>query len=410
METIFQRCAGLDVHKESIMVCVRCMDANGKTSEQLRRFGTMTRDLLELSDWLAFQGVTHVAMESTGVYWKPVFNVLEMADFELLVVNAQHLKKVPGRKTDVVDAQWIAHCLQVGLLRGSFVPKEPQRELRDLTRHRTQLVGEVTRVANRLQKILEDANVKLSSVASDTLGASGRDMLRAIVAGENDPKVLAELARGRLRAKLPALRLALEGHVTEHHRFMLGMLLDHLDQLEEQIECFSARIEEKLFPFREELALLDEIPGVDRTTSENLLAELGTNMNQFPTDGHACSWAGVCPGNRESAGKRKSGKMPKGNRWLRTSLVQAAWAATRAKGTYLSAQYKRLVGHRGKKRALMAVAHTILQAAYHMLKDHKHFHELGADYFERLQPERLTRYLVKRLQGLGFQVNLTKVA
>jgi transposase len=409
MEIMYRHCAGLDVHKKSIMANVRQIDDRGKLHVATRKFGTMTRDLLALSDWLASQGVTHVAMESTGVFWKPVFNILE-GRFEVLLVNPQHIKQVPGRKTDVKDCEWIGQLLQYGLLRGSFVPPRPQRDLRDLTRHRAQLVAEQTRIANRIHKTLEDANVKLGSVASDILGKSGRDMLHAIIRGEDDPKKMAELARARMRAKIPELQIALEGRVTEHHRFMLNMLMEHLDMLEELIGQLNQRIEEKMLPFAEAIERTCTIPGVDRLTAQNVLAELGTDMTPFPSDGHLASWSGMCPGNNESAGKRRRGKTTKGNRWLRRSLCQAAWAASRTKNTYFSSQYRRLAGRRGKKRAVVAVGHTILTVVYHLLKHETTYAELGADHFDRIEPERLTRYLVKRLESLGHRVILNPQA
>lgn len=406
METVVQCCAGLDVHKKTVVACVRRLESNGKIRKSVRSFGTMTRELLALSDWMADEGVTHVAMESTGVFWKPVYHLLEDR-FEVLLVNAQHIKQVPGRKTDTKDCEWIAQLLQHGLLRGSFVPPRPLRELRDLTRHRAKLTDQQTAVVNRIHKVLEDANIKLASVASDIMGASGLDMLSAIVEGETDPTKLADLARRRLRGKIPALRLALEGKVTEHHRFLLKLHLDELSSLKAFIEQLNQRIEELTVPFAEEIERLTQIPGIQRTTAENVLAEIGPDMSQFPTSGHLASWTGICPGNHESAGKRKSGKTTKGNRWLRRALTQAAWAAQATKGTYLKAQYRRLVSRRGKKRAIIAVAHTILEAIHHMLIQKVPYHDLGSDYFERLDPERLTRYLVKRLERLGHTVVLT---
>ena len=405
MEIIYRHCAGLDVHKKSIMAHVRQIDDRGKLHVQTRKFGTMTRDLLALSDWLASQGVTHVAMESTGVFWKPVFNLLE-GRFEVLLVNPQHIKQVPGRITDVKECEWIGQLLQYGLLRGSFVPPRPQRDLRDLTRHRAQLVAEQTRIANRIHKTLEDANVKLGSVASDILGKSGRDMIHAIMRGEDDPEKMAELARARLRAKIPELQIALEGRVTEHHRFMLKMLMEHLDMLEELIGQLNQRIEEKMVPFAGAIRRICTIPGVDRLTAQNVLAEVGSDMAPFPSDAHLASWSGMCPGNNESAGKRRRAKTTKGNRWLRRALSQAAWAASRTKNTYFSSQYRRLAGRRGKKRAVVAVGHTILTVVYHLLKHETTYAELGADYFDRIEPERLTRYLVKRLESLGHRVIL----
>jgi transposase len=405
METIYPRCAGLDVHKANVVACLRTLDPKGKPTEQVRTFATMPGALLELADWLARAGVTHVAMESTGVYWKPVYHILE-GRFQLLLVNAQHIKQVPGRKTDVKDCQWIAQLLQHGLLRGSFVPPEPIRDLRDLTRHRSQLVAEKTAVANRIQKVLEDANIKLASVASDVLGVSGRAMLRALVAGQEDPEQLAELARKGLRKKIPALRLALHGHVTDHHRFQLQVLLEQLGVLEGLIDRLGQRIEAALAPFAEAAARLATIPGVDQRTAEVVLAEIGADMGQFPSAGHLASWAGMCPGNHRSAGKSLSSHTTRGSRWLRQALTQAAWAASHTKGTYLSAQYRRLAARRGKKRALVALGHTLLVIIYHVLKKGTTYKELGADYLDRLGSERLTRQLVKRLERLGHKVVL----
>jgi transposase len=327
MELIYAICCGLDVHKRSIQACLRRLGPDGRLHQETRSFGTMTRDILEMADWLAAAGVTHVAMESTGVYWKPIYNLLE-GRFTVLLVNAKHVKHVPGRKTDVKDCQWLAQLLQAGLLKGSFIPNRPQRELRELTRHRTQLVAEKTRASNRIQKILEDANIKLASVASDILGASGRDMLRALIRGESDSTKIADLARRQLRSKIPQLRPALEGKVTEHHRFVLGELLDHLEYLEGQIERFTRRIEEVSRPFAPAIARVATLPGFDQRSAQNVVAELGADMEVFPSVQHLASWAGVCPGSNESGGKRKSGKTTKGSRWLRTALVQAAWAAT----------------------------------------------------------------------------------
>jgi transposase len=408
VDTLHPHCAGLDVHKETVVACVRHQPARGRARAQTRTFATHTAGLLELADWLAAEGVTHAAMESTGVYWKPVFHVLE-GRFELLLCNAQHVKNVPGRKTDRADAAWLARLLQHGLLRASFVPPAPIRELRDLTRQRSQLVGEKVRVGNRIQKVLEDANVKLASVASDVLGMSGRAMLRAIVAGEADPAKLAGLALGRLRGKAPALRQALAGRVTEHHRFLLGLLLDQVGQLEGLIARLEARIAEGLAPFAEELKRLMAVPGISRTVAEVVLAEAGPDLAAFPSAAHLASWAGLCPGNNESAGRPKGGRARKGNRWLRAMLVQAAWAAGRAKGTYLQAQYRRLAARRGRKRALVGVAHSLLGIVYHVLREGRAYEELGGDYFDRLQGDRLTRHLVRRLESLGHRVTLEPV-
>jgi transposase len=365
----------------------------------------MTRDLLALGDWLVQEGVTHAAMESTGVYWRPVYHLLE-GRCQLLLVNAQHIKQVPGRKTDVKDCEWIAELLQHGLLRCSFVPPQPTAELRELTRHRTQLMAERARLSNRIQKLLEDANLKLGSVVSDVLGKSGRAMLEAITAGESDPEKLAELALGRMRGKIPRLHLALEGRVTEHHRFVLRLLLDQLASLERFIGRLEERAEVALLPFVETVERLKTIPGIDEQVARIVMAEMGMDLSVFPSAAHLASWVGICPGNDESAGKRRSGRITKGNRWLRQALVQAAWSASHTKNTYLSAQYHRLAGRRGKKRALIAIGHTLLVIIYHVLRTGKPYADLGADYFDRQNGDRLTRYLVKRLESLGHKVTL----
>ena len=409
MEIIFQCCCGLDVHKRSIAACVRRLLEDGGIHQETRTFGTMTRDILELADWLAAVGVTHVALESTGTYWKPVYNLLE-GRFRMVLVNARHVKHVPGRKTDVKDCQWLAQLLQAGLLRGSFIPERPQRDLRDLTRHRSQLVGERSRAANRIQKILEDANIKLASVATDILGASGRDMLRALIRGETDSEKMADLARRQLRSKIPELRPALEGKVTEHHRFMLGELLNHLEYLESRIEGFSRRIEEVSRPFAPAIAKVATLPGFDQRSAQNVVAEIGADMDTFPSAQHLASWAGVCPGNHESAGKRKSGKTTKGNRWLGSALSQSAWAAARKKDSYFQAQYRRLAGRRGKKRAIVAVAHSLLTIIYHMLKDASEYRELGCHYFDKLNAHRLLPHLLKRIKDMGYQVTLQELS
>jgi transposase len=411
METVHQRVGGLDIHKKTIVVCVRITGADGAVQEEIRTFATMTDDLLALCDWLSGQGVTHVAMESTGVLWKPIWNILEGYDFRPLLVNARELKQAPGRKSDVKDCQWIAHLLACGLLRSSFVPQRGQRQLRDLTRHRAQLHGEHTRCANRIHKVLQDANIKLSSVATDILGKSGRDMLAALAAGQHDPAATAELARGKLRKKIPDLKRALKGCVMEHHQFMLEQLLDHLALLEEQVSRFDDRIGEALRPFLDEQTFgrLDAIPGVNRVTIENVVAEIGVDMRQFPSAERLASWAGLCPGNEESAGKRKRSRTTKGNVWLRRALCEAAWAAGRSKDTYFAAQYRRLAGRRGKKRAIMAVAHSLLVVFYHLLKnEHLEYRELGGNYFDTLDPIRLRRHLVKRLESLGYEVTLAE--
>ena len=407
MDTIFENVAGLDVHQKTVVACVRRLQPKGAVKEQVRTFGTMTGDLLEMSDWLASEGVTHVAMESTGVLWKPVWNILD-GRFELLLVNPRGLKRVPGRKSDVSDSQWIAQLLQCGLLRSSFVPSRPQRELRELTRQRTQLIREQTRIVNRIHKTLEDANIKLGAVATDILGKSGRAMLSALVNGERDPARLAELAEGRLRAKKPQLKQALQGHLTEHHVFLLKTMLAHLNYLEQEIVKFSQRIAECLRPFLkpEQIQRLDLIPGVNQRTIENVVAEIGSDMTRFPDDQHLCSWAGMSPGNEGSAGKRIRSRTTKGDSWLRSALIEAAWAAGRTKHSYLGALYRRLAARRGRKRALVAVGHTLLVIFYHMLTTGVSYKDLGPDFFDKLKPEQYRRYLVKRLESLGFDVEL----
>ena len=405
MEHIVARCAGLDVHKESVEACVRRIEANGRVHSETRHWGTMTRDLLEMADWLEAEGVTDVAMESTGVFWKPIFNILE-SRFVVLLVNARHLKQVPGRKSDVRDCQWIAQLLQCGLLKGSFIPPRPQRDLRDLTRHRTQLVEAKTRTINRIQKVLEDANLKLASVASDVMGVSGRAMIQRLIGGETNPCKLADLAQRQLRGKIPDLEKALEGKLTNHHRFLLKLLWKELSQQEELITELDSKIEEHTRPHAAEIERLDAVPGVDRRVAEVLLAEVGPDMNPFPSDEHLSSWAGMCPGNEESAGKRHRKRITPGSRWLKQTLAQAAWAASHTKNTYLASQYRRLAGRRGKKRALIAVGHSMLVIYYHMLKAGTSYADLGGNFFDRLEPRRLTHYYLKRLERLGYKVSL----
>jgi len=384
-------------------------EARSKKQKEKRVFGTVTRELLALADWLCECGVTHVAMESTGVYWKPVWNISER-QFEVLLVNAQHIKAVPGWKTDQKDSEWVADLLQHGLLRGSFVPPRETRELRDLTRYRVSLAEECNRIANRIQKVLEDANIKLASVASETLGASGRAMPEAIVAGQQDSEQLAEMSKGRLWNKIPGLRLALEGRLTRHHRFLLRQLLDHLEFTEFKMSEIEAEIERRLRPFEEEVARLCTLPGVERVTAWGMLAEMGFNLEQFASAVHLASWAGLCPGSCESAGKRRNGKTRKGSASLRRCLCQAGWAVSKQRDTYLSALYRRLAARRGGKRAVIAVAHTILVIAFHMRSRKQDYYELGADYFDRLKADGLRRSLVRRLERLGHKVTLEPLA
>lgn len=409
MEILYARCAGLDVHKESVTACVLTPSAEAEPNREIREFGTTTGELKRLREWLQQNGVTHAAMESTGVYWKPVFNILESA-CQLIVVNARHMKQVPGRKTDKADCAWIASLLRHGLLEASFVPEAEVRQLRDLCRTRTTLVRECVQVGNRLRKVLEDANIKLDSVASDALGASGRDMILALIKGKSDAVELAALARGRLRTKVPQLEKALEGQVTVHHRFLLRELMRQLAFLEGQVERFEKQITRQMRPFEWAAELLVTMPGVDRTAACALIAEIGTDMSRFPSSQHLASWAGLCPGNNESAGKRRSGKSHRGNRWIRGLMTEIAWAASRTKETYSSTQYRRLTGHRGKKRALVAVGNSLLQAAWHMLTHRQGYIELGAQYLETLHRKEIERNLIRRLEKLGHRVILEPVA
>lgn len=409
MEVVHARCAGLDVHKKSVYGCVICCEANGEKRQQKRSFGTMTADLLGLADWLREHEVTHVVMEATGVYWRPVWAILE-GQFELMLVNPHHVKAIPGRKTDAKDCEWIAELLQQGLVRGSFVPPTEIQDLRDLTRYRVELTQAQNRVANRIQKLLEQANIKLSSVASNALGVSGQHMIEAIIAGEQDPERLADLAQRRLRQRIPELQLALEGRVRDHHRFLLKEFLDEWRALEARIRRIEDQIDRRIAPFEEAVTLWQSIPGMDRVTACNLVAEMGVNMAQFPSAQHLASWAGLCPGNNESAGKRMSATTRDGNKWLRRALCQAAWAVTRKKDCYLSDQFRRLAARRGMKRAVMAVAHTMLIIAYTMLKTGRSYHELGGSYLERINKDQLQRYFVKRLQKLGLTVTVAPAA
>jgi transposase len=406
MQVVYARCCGVDVHQKSVVACVLLTPPDGRVQRDVRTFGTMTTDLLALNDWLNALGVEQVAMESTGVYWRPVFNLLE-ADHEIILVNAQHLKAVPGRKTDVKDSEWLADLLRHGLLQASFIPPRPIRELRELTRYRKTLVQERAQEVNRLHKVLESANLKLAVVATDVMGTSGRDMLAAILAGEQDPAVLAELARGRLRAKLPLLRQALEGRVQAQHRVLIRHVLTHVDFLEQQLCELTAEIEDLLAPFAEAVALLETIPGVAEAAATAIVAELGTDMSRFPSAKHLASWAGLCPGNRQSGGRRLSGRTTAGNVWLRAVLGEVAWSITHTTGTYLAALYHRLARRRGKQKAVVAVAHSVLVSIYYMLRDHQPYHDLGPDHFEQLEHGRVQQRYVHRLEQLGYTVTLT---
>jgi transposase len=407
MQVVYERCAGLDVHKKTVVACRITPQPDGGWRKDLRTFGTMTDELLTLADWLRAGGVSHIAMESTGVYWKPIYNLLE-AEFGVVLVNAQHIKFVPGRKTDVNDAQWIAELLQHGLLKASYIPSVEQRDLRELIRYRTSLIQERTREANRVQKVLEDANIKLGSVASNVLGISGREMLVQIITGQEDPAQLAQLARGRLRPKIAELERALTGRIRESHRLLLKLHLEHIDDLNGKISQLSEEVDRLLLPFDPTKAIerLDTIPGVNESVAQVIVAELGLDMSRFPTAAHAASWAGLAPGRHESAGRNRSSRIRQGNKHLKSALVQAAHAAGRRKDHYLAAQYRRLAARRGKQRAAIAVAHSILVIAYHMLQRGTEYVELGGDYFDKRHQQQTQQRLVKRLEQLGYKVTL----
>ena len=413
MKLFHKCCCGIDVHRSFLVANVRRHGIRGKKNlNEVRRFGTMTRDLLELGDWLREAGCTHIAIESTGVFWKPIFNVLG-DEFEIILVNARHYKSLPGRKTDVKDCEWLCELLQHGLLKASFIPPQPIRQLRDLTRQRRQLVGEKTSVVNRIHKVYQDANVKLSSVISDIMGKSGQDMLELIIKGETGVEKLVECARGKMKAKKNELALALEARITPHHRFVLSKHLKQLRFLDELIDEFDRQIDKHIKSGGEDffalIPLLSTIPGVDERSAQEVLAEIGADMNQFPNEEHLSSWAGVSPGSNVTGGKRKSGKTTKGCSWLRATLGEIAWAASITKGSYLSAHYKRLCRRIGKKKAIVAVAHTMLVMIYHMIKHRLPYKELGDEYFNKMDKEKIKNSMIKRLEKLGYKVLIQTV-
>ena len=406
MEVLHPRCAGIDIHKASAVVCLRIQEGRiGRKT--VREFGTTTSELLRLHAWLTEAGCSHVAMESTGVYWKPVFNILE-GSFEVVLANAHHIKAVPGRKTDVKDCEWLADLLAHGLIRASFIPPADIRALRELARHRKSLIQDRVTTANRVHKLLESANIKLGTVVTDILGVSGRAMLDALVSGERNPEALAVMARGSLvtRKKQLLLSEALRGTFSEHHAFLLGQLLSHLDHLNELIEACDVRIREVARPHEDALRQLQTIPGVGRRSAEGIVSEIGLDMSRFASSGHLASWSRICPGNHESAGKRKTVGTGHGNNWLRANLLESAWAASHTRKSYLGAQYRRIAKRRGPKRAAIAVAHSILVIAYHILKDGKEYSELGPDYFDRMDKDKLRRYHLRRLRELGCDLTL----
>ncbi len=409
MEVLYERCAGLDVHKDIVMACFRRME-NGKIEREVRTIKTTTRALLDLSEWLGSQGCTHIVMEATGVYWKPVWHILSDGDFDLVLANAAHVKNVPGRKTDVNDATWLADLLAHGLVRGSFVPDAQTQEMRGLLRTRKQLVRERTSHVQRLQKTLEDANIKLDSVISDVVGLSGRTMIQALIDGQTSPDVLATLAHRRIKAPAEVLREALRGRVTRHHRFLLRLHLQQIDTLDSAITEIDQEVDLNVEPFLAAITLLTTIPGISALSARMILAEIGIDMSRFPTEGHLISWAGLCPRNDESAGKRRSNRMRKGAPWLKTTLIQCAWAGVRKKGSYLQAQFHRLRARRGAKKAIGAVAASILTAIYYMLANGTFYHDLGADHFDRRAKTLQTKRLVAKLVNLGYTVEITPVA
>lgn len=405
LAVMYACCAGLDVHKETVVSCILLTAPSGKVSKEIRTFGTTTSDLQMLSNWLSKLGVTHVGMESTGVYWRPVFNLLE-GNFEVILVNAQHMKAIPGHKTDIKDSEWIADLLRHGLLKASFIPPKPIRDLRDLLRFRKSLVQQRAQTINRVQKVLETANIKLSSVATNVLGKSGRDMLDALMAGVSDAETLAELARGRLRGKLPALRQALEGRVEPNHRLLLRHLLDQIDFLQREVDRLSAEVDELLEPYEEHISRLMQIPGVGRIAAATIVAEVGVDMTRFPSAKHLASWAGLAPGNKQSGGKRQKASTTKGNRHLRAVLSEVAWVISHTKDNYLSVQYHRFVRRIGTKRAIVATSHSVLTIVYHLLRTGQPYHDLGPHYFQTMDTTRQRKNAVRRLQALGYKVSL----
>jgi transposase len=409
MEVLYPHCAGLDVHKDSVVACIRHM-VDGKVRTDVKTFKTTTLELMALSDWLSSQDVTHIAMEATGVYWKPVWHILTDGEFDLVLANAAHVKNVPGRKTDVNDAAWLADLMAHGLIKPSFVPDEPTQQMRDLLRTRKQFVRERSSHLQRIQKTLEDANIKLDSVISDVAGLSGRRMIESLIAGQTDPEALAALAHGRIRATAAELEAALRGRVTAHHRFMLRLHLDHLDAVDAAIARIDKEVDGQVEPFRAAVEMLSGIPGISSLSAEVIVSEIGIDMSRFKTDGHLISWAGLCPKNDQSAGKRRSTRMKKGAPWLKTTLIQCAWAATRVKGSYLQAQYLRLRSRRGAKKAIGAVAASMLTAAYHMLNNGTLYQDLGASHFDMRAKGKQVLRLVNRLHSLGYAVQISPMA
>ena len=405
MEVLHPHCAGLDIHKETVVACVRHM-SGGKVKTEVRTFATMTGTLLDLSAWLATEQITHIAMEATGVYWKPIWHILSDGEFELILANAAHVKNVPGRKTDVKDAEWLADLMAHGLIRASFVPDEPTQQMRDLLRTRKQLVRERSSHTQRIQKTLEDANIKLDCVVTDILGLSGRRILEALVKGETVPQALATLAHRRIHASTEELEAALRGRVTTHHRFLVKLHLDQIDAIDAAIQSIDKEVDGNIEPFRAAVELLTEIPGISQMAARVVLSEIGLDMSRFETGGHLVSWAGLCPRNDESAGKRRSTRMKKGAPWLKTTLIQCAWAASRTKGSYFQTQYHRLRARRGSKKAICAVAASLLTTVYHMLKNGSCYQDLGANHFDQQDKVRQIKRLVGRLENLGFEVKI----